>query len=79
MNVIRRLYNPVTVNYLGLFMPVPPNITHMATDANGDLYGFTDKPEVADSRRFWRSNGIVILLANVDLEGRDWTTTLVTL
>lgn len=74
MKVSERHYNPVTVNYFGIFMPVPPTVRYMATDKDGVLHGFNVKPMLDQTRGIWRGAG-VIKLATLDLHGICWMTT----
>lgn len=75
MKVSERHYNPVTVNYFGIFMPVPPTVRYMATDKDGTLHGFNVNPMLDVPRGIWRGDGAV-KLATLNLHGVNWLSTL---
>jgi hypothetical protein len=77
MKIIERIYNPVNVQYMGVFMPVPPHFNFLATDENGKLYGYRLKPTIDVAMGFWRAEPQdSVFLAQVDLQGKDWRESL---
>ena len=70
--------NSLEVHYHGLFIYVPDDTVAVATDGDGTIYAFKEKPEVLDSepRAIWYSpNGGAIKIDTVKYDG-DWRDSL---
>lgn len=75
MTLVESCYK--TVNYFGLSLTVPKNIDYIATNSNGNVYGYFREPERCSE--FWDSHydGFPkVILATVNLHGLDWKETL---
>lgn len=67
------------INYFGLSLVLYPNINWLSVDANGDIYGWDNKPHINDEDGQWfiDDNGYeFIKIGKVNLHGMDWRETL---
>lgn len=64
------------VDYFGLELWI--TLPYVAVDQNGVTSIFSDEPEINYHHGFWddRPTKESMLLTELDLEGKDWTTTL---
>lgn len=66
-----------TVDYFGLQLTVPLFINFIATDSDGEVYGYEIKPS---DDVYWEPNGNndldYYIIATVNLHGLDWRETL---
>lgn len=65
------------VDYFGIKLTVPSDVMCIATDSEGLVYGYYNKPKLTD--RYWNVSDMydhVVSLATVELEGTDWRETL---
>ncbi len=69
------------VSYHGTEVYVPENIHFIATDKNGTTIGFEERPVVDHGFNFWDNPNCSDMyeIGTFDLEGSDWTKTLVVL
>ena len=77
-----------TVNYFGIELQIPKSITHICTQSDGKLWLYEschgEAPELrnrldTDIPVFWFTgdyDAFFIKWCEVDLEGQDWTKTL---
>jgi len=66
------------IRYFGIDMTVRESVKFLATDEDGEVYGFDMKPTTKAT--FWHvSEYAYDFVADVDLEGMDWKDTLVEL
>lgn len=68
-----------TVLYYGTEVSVPEHIKYIATDNSGTVMGFEQKPVPDHGWKFWDNPSADDMydIGVVDLEGIDWTSTLV--
>lgn len=65
-----------TTQYFGLTLEIPRNTVAVATDANGAVFAYTDKPQADTMFPEWV--GVEYKrLGTIDLDGTDWKDTLV--
>lgn len=66
------------VSYFGHAVHVPHTIQYIATDKSGKLYGFELEPVADQGLEFWDNptGDDMYEIGHVDLEGKDWTSTL---
>jgi hypothetical protein len=66
------------VTYFNIEVHVPATIHFIATDESGKFLGYEEEPVADLELKFWDSpNGLDMYeLGVLDLEGKDWTTTL---
>jgi len=75
MKIIKQIQKQV--NYFGITLSVPSWSNYLATDSDGEVWAFCNKPK-AEGKDWVLSRGIEAEhVANVDLEGEDWKNTLV--
>ncbi len=68
----------IVVDYHGLGMNLAPGERYLATDADGSVYAYRDRPHPGAFYWVPQSGGgqLSRLVTMVDLEGQDWITTL---
>jgi hypothetical protein len=82
MFTIKKIKSDRYINYLnhGIFIPKDVEIQRIkfiATDADGSVYGYTNRPYVAENSDGWSSiDGEYYLIAGIEYEG-DWNNSLV--
>lgn len=66
------------VTYFNIEVHVPESIHFIATDLSGKFLGYEEEPVADLELQFWDNpNGTDMYeLGVLDLEGKDWTTTL---
>ncbi len=64
--------------YFDIEVHVPSNINYIATDEDGKLIGFVNEPEANLELRFWDdpNSSDIYEIGLIDLEEKNWTTTL---
>lgn len=79
MKLSRLFFDTKTVDYYGVALNVPGDVSYLATDANGWVWGYIIEPYRIDSRWQNADSGLSMYrIAAVELEGIDWWDTCVT-
>lgn len=71
-----------TVQYRNnIYVTVPETINYIAADYDGTVFGFEEEPKADQGWQFWDNPSCseMFEICKVDLEGEDWTNTLVAL
>lgn len=69
------------VSYFGITLHIPLTCNFVSTDKSGEVFAWQDEPYLCANTYYWGGNtweeNPYIWIAVVDLEGLDWTKTLV--
>lgn len=65
------------VDYFGITLRVASDLMCIATDSDGTIYGYYEKPVIPSEKSIcWTCWGEAVSLATVELDGTDWRETL---
>lgn len=64
------------VDYFGFGFSIPISIKYIATDGNGEIYGYSEKPYLSDHWFEFQTTNKFMELGKFLLEGQDWRETL---
>lgn len=80
MKILQEFNQTKPVKYFGLYLNVPYTANYIATDEDGMVWCYDNKPEInkfySDCWTYRGYDNNFIEIAEVDLEGMDWKDTL---
>lgn len=82
MRVLSQVVHTKDVNFFGVTLTIPDCVDYLACDKNGTVWGYEElSPNISHRHGKWFAQDVedydYYEIAHVDLEGLDWTQTLI--
>ncbi|EJS0970487.1 hypothetical protein NW995_002483 [Salmonella enterica] len=75
MTLVNVEYNATKILYFGMEVIIPDWTNYLATDSNGEVYAYDNKP-IIDGDDWFVGDSTIIHVATVNLHGLNWRETL---